>query len=146
MLSQFPWGFDKWQCCKLGKCCHCFYIICSECHLVVVLHIAETNNCTFVVVRRAETGFLNGIVRGTCGYVRYGQVQQILCRLCCISMEMLQVTMQSMLYQYGQVLDDYVDYVVLTQFVFCLLLNIVVIEHLLSIVLVTLIALCSFCL
>ena len=49
----------------------------------------ETNNCTFVVVRRAETGFLNGIVRGTCGYVRYGQVQQILCRLCCISMEKL---------------------------------------------------------
>ena len=34
----------------------------------------ETNNCIFMFVRRAETGFWNGIVRGTCGYVRYGQV------------------------------------------------------------------------
>ena len=36
--------------------------------------------------------------------------------------------MYSMLYQYGQVLGKYVDYVVLTQLLFCLLLNIVVIE------------------
>ena len=36
--------------------------------------------------------------------------------------------MWSMLYQYGQVLGNYVDYVVLTELLFCLLLNVVVIE------------------
>ena len=34
----------------------------------------------------------------------------------------------AMFYQYGQVLGDYVDYVVSTQLLFCLLLNVVVNE------------------
>ena len=50
-------------------------------------------------VRRAETQFWNSIVRGSCGYL-----------------------------QYGQVLGDYVDYFVSTQLLFCLLLNVLVIE------------------
>ena len=37
------------------------------------LHL-EINNRILMFVRRAETGFWNGIVRGTCGYLRYGQV------------------------------------------------------------------------
>ena len=36
--------------------------------------------------------------------------------------------MYNMLYQYGQVLGEYVDYIVLTQLLFCLLLNVVIIE------------------
>jgi len=50
-------------------------------------------------VRRVETRFWNGIVRGSCGYL-----------------------------QYRQVLGDYVDYVVSTQLLFSLLLNVLVIE------------------
>ena len=68
-------------------------------------------------VRQVETRFWNGIVRGSCGYLGYGQV-----------------------------LGDYVDYVVSTQLLFCVLINVVVIKYSLSIVLVTLVALCSFCL
>ena len=58
-----------------------------------------TNDRILMFVRRAETWFWNGIVRGSCGYLLYGQV-----------------------------LGDYVDYVVSTQLLFCLLLNVVVIE------------------
>ena len=46
-----------------------------------------------------ETRFWNGIVRGSCCYLRYGQV-----------------------------LGDYVDYVVSTQLLFYVLINVVVIE------------------
>ena len=53
------------------------------------LHLG-TNDRILMFVRRAETRFWNGIVRGSCGYLRYGQV-----------------------------LGDYVDYVVLTQLLFC---------------------------
>ena len=45
----------------------------------------ETNDCILMFVRRAETRFWNDIVLRTCGY-----------------------------FLYGQVLGDYVDYVVLT--------------------------------
>ena len=34
----------------------------------------ETNNRILMFVRRAKTRFWNGIVRGTCGYLLYGQV------------------------------------------------------------------------
>ena len=37
------------------------------------LHL-ETNDSVLMFVRRAETRFWNGIVRGTCGYLRNGQV------------------------------------------------------------------------
>ena len=53
-----------------------------------------TNDHILMFVRRVETRFWNGIVRGSCGYLRYGQV-----------------------------LGDYVDYIVLTQLLFCLLLS-----------------------
>ena len=66
-------------------------------------------------VRQVETRFWNGIVRGSCGY-----------------------------FQYGQVLGDYVDYVVSTQLLFCLLLNVLVINYSLPIVLIRLVVLCSF--
>ena len=33
-----------------------------------------TNDHILIFVRRAETQFWNGIVRGSCGYLRYGQV------------------------------------------------------------------------
>ena len=62
------------------------------------LHL-ETNDRILIFGRQAETRFWNGIVRGSCGYL-----------------------------QYGQVLSDYVDYVVSTQLLFYLLLNVVVIE------------------
>ena len=58
-----------------------------------------TNNRILMFVRRVETRFWNGIVCGSCGYL-----------------------------QYGQVLGDYVNYVVSTQLLFCLLLNVVIIE------------------
>ena len=62
------------------------------------LHLG-TNDRILMFVRRAETRFWNGIVRGSCGYLGYGQV-----------------------------LGDYVDYVVSTQLLFCSWLNVVVIE------------------
>ena len=34
----------------------------------------ETNDRILMFVRRAETRFWNGIVRGNCGYLLYGQV------------------------------------------------------------------------
>ena len=37
------------------------------------LHLG-TKDRILVFVRRAETRFWNGIVRGSCGYLRYGQV------------------------------------------------------------------------
>ena len=60
----------------------------------------ETNDCILMFVRRAETRFWNGIVRGTCGYLLYRQVlgdyveyvvsvwtsARRLCRLCCIDL------------------------------------------------------------
>ena len=58
-----------------------------------------TNNRILIFVRRVETRFSNGIVRGSCGYLRYGQV-----------------------------LGNYIDYIVSTQSLFCLYLNVVVIE------------------
>ena len=58
-----------------------------------------TNDRILMFVRRAETRFLNGIVCGSCGYLRYGQV-----------------------------LSDYINYVVSTQLLFCLYMNVVVIE------------------
>ena len=58
-----------------------------------------TNDRILMFVRRAETRFLNGIVCGNCGYL-----------------------------QYGQVLGDYINYVVSTQLLFCLYMNVVVIE------------------
>ena len=62
------------------------------------LHLG-TNDHILMFVRQAEARFWNGIVRGSYGYLHYGQV-----------------------------LGDYVDYVVSTQLLFCLLLNVVVIE------------------
>ena len=56
-----------------------------------------TNNCILIFVKRAKTQFWNGIVCGSCGYL-----------------------------QYGQVLGKHVDYVVLTQLLFCLLLKVVI--------------------
>ena len=53
--------------------------------------------------------------------------------------------MYNMLYQYGQVLGEYVDYIVLTQLLFCLLLNIVVIELFVIHYTRYISALCSFC-
>ena len=58
-----------------------------------------TNNRILMFVRRVETRFWNGIVHGSCGYLWYGQV-----------------------------LGDYVDYVLSTQLLFCSWLNVVVIE------------------
>ena len=58
-----------------------------------------TNNHILMFVRRAETRFWNDIVHGSCGYLWYGQV-----------------------------LGDYVDYVLSTQLLFCSWLNVVVIE------------------
>ena len=55
-----------------------------------------TNDRILMFVRRAKTRFWNGIVHGSCGYLRYGQVLG--------------------------------DYVVSTQLLFCLWLNVVVIE------------------
>ena len=63
------------------------------------LHL-ETNDSVLMFVRRAETRFWNGIVRGTCGYLLYGQVlgdyvdyvvsiwtsARQPCRLCCIDL------------------------------------------------------------
>ena len=58
-----------------------------------------TNDRILMFVRWAETWFWNGIVCGSCGYLRYGQV-----------------------------LGNYIDYIVSTQSLFCLYLNVVVIE------------------
>ena len=58
-----------------------------------------TNDRILIWLRRVETRFQNGIVRGSYGYLWYGQV-----------------------------LGDYVDYVVSTQLLFCSWLNVVVIE------------------
>ena len=58
-----------------------------------------TNDRILMFVRWAETRFLNGIVCGSCSYL-----------------------------QYGQVLGDYINYVVSTQLLFCLYMNVVVIE------------------
>ena len=63
------------------------------------LHLG-TNDRIVMFVRWAETQFWNGIVCGTCGYLRYGQVlgdyvdyvvsiwtsARWLCRLCCIDL------------------------------------------------------------
>ena len=58
-----------------------------------------TNDRILMWIRRAETQFQNGIICGSYGYLWYGQV-----------------------------LGDYIDYVVSTQLLFCSWLNVVVIE------------------
>ena len=51
-----------------------------------------TNNRILMFVRQAETRFWNGIVRGSCGYLRYGPTC-LPTILCCISMDKCLATM-----------------------------------------------------
>ena len=74
MLSQFTWGFDKWYCYKLGKCRHCFDIIYSECHLVFVLCIWKLITVFNFCQASGDSIAVSDIVRGTCRYLLFGQV------------------------------------------------------------------------